>query len=275
MRSPSPSANRISVVLGARDTMRRGDDASSFAKTGENRPQITIIMKSLFMLFFVSHTALQLSAQLQIFGKKLCSPFRCAEASAHGAGILMLRHTAFANCSCFLRIERELELLLPIKVAARLAHLLIAHPSLFGILIHITYVSRDLCSLHSLANIVLIRESQMLCRRDIADQVRAVAARLRSTDGRGNMVEARSHVGGDGTQHIVGSAATHPFLELDVSLDLVHGHMTRPFDQHLAAHIPADLREFAVDEQFLYLRTIGRVVDRPRPESVAEREDHV
>src|SRR3989304_3026810 len=221
MRSPSPSANGISVVLGARDTMRRGDDASSFAKTGENRPQITIIMKSLFMLFFVSHTALQLSAQLQVFGKKLCSPLRCAETPAHGAGILMLRHTAFANCSCFLRIERELELLLPIKVAARLAHLLIAHPSLFGILIHIADISRDLCSLHSLANVVLIRQGQMLGRRDIADQVRAEAARLSSADGCSDMVEARRHVRGYGAGHIVGSAATHPFLELDVSLDLV------------------------------------------------------
>src|SRR3990172_11204090 len=178
MRSPSPSANRISVVLGARDTMRRGDDASSFAKTEEGRPQITIIMKSLFMLFFVSHTALQLSAQLQVFGKKLCSPLRCAETPAHGAGILMLRHTAFANCSCFLRIERELELLLPVKVPARLAHFLITQSPFFGILVHIADISRDLCSLHSLANIVLIRESQMLGRRDIADQVRAVAAPL-------------------------------------------------------------------------------------------------
>src|SRR3990172_668681 len=243
MRSPSPSANRISVVLGARDTMRRGDDASSFAKTGEGRPQITIIMKSIFMLFFVSHTALQLSAQLQIFGKKLCSSFRCAEAPAHRAGIFMLRHTAFANCSCFLWIERELELLLPVKVPARLAHFLITQSPFFGILIHIADISRDLCSLHSLANIVLIRESQMLCRRDIADQVRAEAARLRRSDGRSDMVEARRHVRGYGAEHIVGSAATHPFLELDVALDLIQGHMTRPFDKHLASHFPAGLRQ--------------------------------
>jgi len=115
----------------------------------------------------------------------------------------------------------------------------------------------------------------VLGRGDVADEIRAIAARLGGADGGGDVVEAGGYVGGDWAEHVVGGTAAHPLLQLDVPLDLVQGNVARTFHQHLAPHLPADLGQFAVYEELLYLGPVGRIVDRSGPQAVAEGEDGV
>ncbi len=51
--------------------------------------------------------------------------------------------------------------------------------------------------------------------------------------------------------------------------------MSGPLDQHLAAHLAADLGQFAVDQQLLDHGPVVRVVDRPGAQAVAERQHRV
>ena len=115
----------------------------------------------------------------------------------------------------------------------------------------------------------------MFGRGDVADQVGAEAGRLGRADGRGDVVEAGRHVGGDRSQHVVGRAAAHPFLQLDVPLDLVQGDVPRSLHQHLAPHIAPKFGQLAVDDEFLDLGPVAGVMDGPGPEAVSQGEHGV
>ncbi len=75
------------------------------------------------------------------------------------------------------------------------------------------------------------------------------------------MVETGHHVGGDGAEHVVRRFVAHPLLDEDIGFHFVEGHVARAFHQHLAAHLAAELGQFAVDDQLLHLGAVVAVVD--------------
>src|SRR6185295_19141732 len=52
-------------------------------------------------------------------------------------------------------------------------------------------------------------------------------------------------------------------------------HVPRPFDHDLTVVLPGNLRELAQGLELRYLRLVVGVVDRSRPEAVAERKRNV
>ena len=104
---------------------------------------------------------------------------------------------------------------------------------------------------------VFIGQGQMLRRRDIADQVGSVPAGLGGADGGSDMVKSGSHIGGNRAEHIIGSLPAHPLLQLDVAGNFIQRHMARALYEHLTPHVPPNLGQFTVDQQFLNLRPVG------------------
>ncbi len=71
------------------------------------------------------------------------------------------------------------------------------------------------------------------------------------------MVVAGCDIGGEGAERVERGAVALFELAGHVVLNLVHGYVTRAFDNHLHAVFPGNLREFAERVQFTEL---GRVV---------------
>ena len=64
-------------------------------------------------------------------------------------------------------------------------------------------------------------------------------------------------------------------LLLDVHLKLVHRHVARPFDHHLAAALPGPRGQLAHSAQLGELRLVGGVGQTAGAESVTQRERYV
>ena len=110
---------------------------------------------------------------------------------------------------------------------------------------------------HAGLHIVAIGKAQMLLGRDIAEHGAAEPADHRRPDGRGDMVIARRHIGGQRPQGIERRLVASRQLAVHIFLDLVHRHMAGAFDHHLHIMLLRDLVEFAQCFQFSEL---GRIV---------------
>ena len=84
------------------------------------------------------------------------------------------------------------------------------------------------------------------------------------------MVIAGRDVGGERPQRIEGGLAAFAQLFLHVHLDLVHGHMARPFDHDLTALVPGDLRQFPERFEFSELGRIIGVGNRAGAQAIAQ-----
>ena len=134
---------------------------------------------------------------------------------------------------------------------------------------------RDLVGDHARLDVVAVGQAEMLLRRHVAKHRRAEPADHRRADRARDVVVGRRDVGDQRAQRIERRLAANRELLLHVGLDLVHRHVAGPFDHHLAAMPPGDLRQLA---QRLQLGELGAVVgvrDRPGAQPVAERERHV
>ena len=97
-----------------------------------------------------------------------------------------------------------------------------------------------------------------------------MAGRSGGPDGGGNVIVAGADIRRNGSQHVIGGVAAHPFFQHDVTGNLVHGHVSGPFDHGLAAHLAADLGQFAVDDHLGHLGPVVAVVDGPGTDTVAQ-----
>ena len=64
-------------------------------------------------------------------------------------------------------------------------------------------------------------------------------------------------------------------LNLHILADLVHGHVSRAFDNGLHVVLPSDLGKFAQCLQLSYLRSIVGIVDAARAQAIAEGYGYV
>ncbi len=94
-------------------------------------------------------------------------------------------------------------------------------------------------------------------------------------DGRRDLAAARPAIGRKRSRHIVGRAAAHALFQENIGGDLVQGDVARPFRHGLAAHLPAQLGQFAVGDHLGHLGPVVAVVDGPGPDAVAQGQHGV
>ena len=133
----------------------------------------------------------------------------------------------------------------------------------------------DLVSDATLLHIVLLRQTQVLLRRDIAQHARAVITRGCRADTTGDVVVAWKDVRDERTEHIERRAVADRALQFHVEFDLIERHMTRTFDHHLHAHAPCAFGEFADGFEFRKLRAIGCVSETTWTKSVTNGEGDI
>ena len=172
-------------------------------------------------------------------------------------------------------IERELEVALPVERGARLGELVVAVARAGNPERHIGRVRRDLVRNAALLHVVLLRESEVLLRRHVAEHRGAVISGRRRADRAGDVVVAGEHVRNKRPEHVERRAVTEPALQLHVVLDLVERHVARAFDHHLHAVLPSALGEFAERFELCELRRVRRVGEPARAQAVTDRERHV
>jgi len=110
----------------------------------------------------------------------------------------------------------------------------------------------------------------MFLRRHVAQHGAAEPADHGRTNARGDVIVARGDVGGQRPQRIERRLAAFLELLVHVDLDLVQGHMARPFDHHLAAFFPRDLCQFAERLQFGELRAVVGVGNRAGTQAISQ-----
>ena len=133
----------------------------------------------------------------------------------------------------------------------------------------------DLVSDDPLTDVVLVRQSQVLLGRDVAQHRCSRLGRQGGADGRRDVVVAGSDIRHERPQHVERRFVANLTLLVHVHLHQVHGNMARPLDHHLAIVLPGLERQFT---ERLQLRELGPVVgvgQATGTQPVAQAERHV
>ena len=136
-------------------------------------------------------------------------------------------------------------------------------------------VRGDLVGDDALADVVLVRQAEVLLGRDVAEHRGAIPADHRGADGGGDVVVPRGNVGGEGSERVERGLVAPLQLLVHVLLDHVHGHVAGAFVHDLHAAFPGAGGQLALRLQFGELRLVVGVGDRTGPEAVADREADV
>ena len=187
----------------------------------------------------------------------------------------VLRQRLVVELARLVRIEAEVELVLPAELEARLRQRIVADLRAGWPLARSAAWAATLYAMMPSLTSVLFGKAEVLLRRHVAEHRGAVPADHRRADRAGDVVVAGRDVGGERPQRVERRLAAQPQLLLHVVLDQVHRHVAGPFDHRLHVVLPRDLRELAQRRELGHLRLVVRVVARARPQPVAERERDV
>src|SRR5277367_3384074 len=168
-------------------------------------------------------------------------------------------------------IERKLELLVPVEQKTRVAERVVAIARAGTMPRHIRRVRCNLVRNHALANVVRIRQAEMLFRRDVAEHRSSVPADHRGADRAGNVVVTWRDVRDERAERIERRFVAQLVLFLHLHLDLIERNMSRTFDHHLHIIFPSFFREFAENAQLGKLCFVARIREAAGTQPVAER----
>ena len=174
-----------------------------------------------------------------------------------------------------LRVQTEVELVLPAELETRLGERIVAYLCTRVSLGKIGRMGSNLVGDNAFAHIVLVRQTEMLLGRHVAQHRRAVPANLCRTNGRGDVVIAGGYIHGQRTERIERRLVTIIQFLFHVFLDHLHRHMTGTLDHHLHIMLPGNFRQLTEGLQLGELRGIIGIGNRPRAQPVAQRERHI
>src|ERR1700730_5468707 len=169
-----------------------------------------------------------------------------------------------------LGIEAQIELILPAELEARLRERVVPQLRTRMPLGEVCGMRGDLVGDHAVLDVLPIRETEVLLRRDVAEHRRAVPADHGRADGGGDVVVAGSDVGGERTQRVEGRLVADLHLQVDVLLDLVHRDVDRALDHDLDVVLPRDLGQLAERAQLAELCLVVGVGNRTGAQSVTQ-----
>ena len=174
-----------------------------------------------------------------------------------------------------LGIERQVELVLPAELEARLAHHVVPELRAGVPLGQVGGVGGDLVRHHALAHVLAGGQAEVLLRRDVAQHGAAVPADHGRADGAGDVVVARRDVRGQRAERVERRLAAPVELLGHVLADHVHGDVPRPLVHHLHVVLPGDAGQLALHLELAELRGVVGVGDAAGPQAVSDGEAHV
>ena len=171
----------------------------------------------------------------------------------------------------FFGVERQVKLVSPPEVEARLAQRVVPHLRARVAFGEVGGVGCDFVGHYAGAHVLLVGQAQVLLWRNVAYHGGAVAGYLRRADGRGDVVVAGGNVGGQGAERVEGCAVAALQLLVHVGLYLVQGDVPRPLYEHLHVVRPRRLGQLAQRRKLGKLRRVVGVADAAGAKPVAQR----
>src|SRR5437588_3540170 len=173
------------------------------------------------------------------------------------------------------RVEAEVELVGPAEFKARLGQRVVAQLRARMALGEVGGWRGDIVRHDAVLHVLLVRQSKVLLGSHVAQHRRAEPADHRRADRARNVVVAGCDVGRERPEGVERRLVAVLELQLHVLLDELHRHVARALDHHLAVVLPRNAGQFTQRAQLRDLRLVVGVVDRARPQPVAEREGDV
>ena len=172
-------------------------------------------------------------------------------------------------------VEREMELIAPAELKTCLRQSIVAYGSTGVSLCQIGCVGGYLIGNDSCTYIFLIRQRKVLLRSYIAQHGGAKPSYLRSTNGTGNMVVAGSNIGNNRTKCVERSLVALVELALHILTYLMHGYMTRTFDECLHILVPSSEHKLAHSVELCKLSCIVGIGSTSGAQTVAKTQGHI
>src|SRR5574344_302618 len=176
---------------------------------------------------------------------------------------------------CALRIKREVELIFPSEVITCLAQRVVTDTGTGMTFGYIGSMGGNLISDDAVAHILLVGQGKMFLGCYITEHRRPQPSYQSSSDGTGDMVVARGNIRHQRAEGIKRSLMAFFQLACHILTYLLHRHMSGTFNKGLHIFLPSQLHQFAHSIKFSKLRTVVGIMDRARPQAVAERDSHV
>src|SRR5690554_4457919 len=110
----------------------------------------------------------------------------------------------------------------------------------------------------------------MFCRGYITEKISSRHCSKRSTNCTTYMIIAGRNVCYDRPQNIERCIVTKSFLNTHIGCNLVKGYMPRTFNKYAHIFISCSFYKITQNDKFLYLNSIGCIMDSSRPETITE-----
>ena len=214
--------------------------------------------------------------ELDLFaGEDHISSTNGAHFTAHRAGMAFSRRGALIVSLSLFAIDANIEHSVPVQFMACFSHSVIAVGSIRDTLSNISSMSSDLACHDTLLNVIGIRESEVFSRSNIAEEVSAAGSSDSAADSGSDVVITGSNISNERTEDIERSVMADTFLELHISLDLIHSHMTGTLDHYLNVLSPCAFSERTQFDELRDLTSISSVIDTTWTECITEADGDV
>src|SRR5216117_1344937 len=137
-----------------------------------------------------------------------------------------------------LRVEREVELVLPAELEARLRQRVVPLAGARMALGDVGRVGGDLVGDDAVLHVLAVGQAEVLLGRDVAEHRGAEPADHRGADGGGDVVVAGGDVGGQRAEGVERRLVADLELTVHVLLDQVHRHVAGALDHDLHVVLP-------------------------------------
>ena len=186
-----------------------------------------------------------------------------------------LRQGLVVELARLVRIEPQVELVLPAKLETRLGQCVVPDLRAGMAFCKVRRVGGDLIGDDAVLHVLAVRQPEVFLRRDITEHGGAEPADHCGADRARDVVVAGRDVRGQRPERIERRLPAVLELQVHVLLDELHRHVARALDHHLHVVLPGDVRELAQRLELGDLRLVVGVVDRTGPQAVAKRERNV
>ena len=172
-------------------------------------------------------------------------------------------------------IQRQVELVAPTEIETGLRQGVVADGGTGVSLCQVGCMGSYLIGNDTCAHIVLIRQGQMLLGGYVTEHGRSQPGYLRTTDGTGNMIVARSDIGNNRSEGVEWCLVALLQLALHVLLDFMHGHMTGTLDKGLHILFPGTNHQLAHGVELGKLGSIVGIGCATRAQTIAQRQGYI
>eukprot|EP00438_Fugacium_kawagutii_P005648 Skav219565 [mRNA] locus=scaffold886:86975:94396:+ [translate_table: standard] len=167
------------------------------------------------------------------------------------------------HLACRHRIQGKVELIVPAELKACLGQGVVPLLRTWMSFGQVSRVGSDFVGNDASLHVFSIRQAQMLLWGHVAEHGSPHSTDVGSANGAGDVIVARSDVGGQWAQGVEWCLMAPVQLLAHVVGDLVQGHVSRSLVHHLDTLLPGALGQIALHLQFAELGFVICILDAP------------